>query len=131
MDSKVERFERWSFVREKRDSFLINSFVQFMFLSDEGPTLEISSTPTFLYFDVYLNTAYDVYLNTAYDVYLNTAFDVYLNTAYDVNLNTAFDVNLNTERSTLYLYSLQGEPTPSHKTDKNCFKETLLRCYVI
>ena len=38
-----------------------------MFLSDEGPTLErldflnafyISSTPTFLYFDLYLNTAY-------------------------------------------------------------------------
>ena len=38
-----------------------------MFLSHEGPTLErldflnafyISSTPTFLYFDLYLNTAY-------------------------------------------------------------------------
>ena len=36
-----------------------------MFLSDEGPTLEtldftfhIGSTPTFLYFDLYLNTAY-------------------------------------------------------------------------
>ena len=37
----------------------------FMFLSDEGPMLEtlgfticIDSTPTFLYFDLYLNTAY-------------------------------------------------------------------------
>ena len=36
-----------------------------MFLSDEGPTLEtldftihIGSTPTFLYFDLYLNTAW-------------------------------------------------------------------------
>ena len=36
-----------------------------VFLSDEGPTLEtldftfrIGSTPTFLYFDLYLNTAY-------------------------------------------------------------------------
>ena len=36
-----------------------------MFLSDEGPTLEtldiafyIGSTPTFLFFDLYLNTAY-------------------------------------------------------------------------
>ena len=36
-----------------------------MFLSDEGPMLEtlafafyIGSTPTFLYFDLYLNTAY-------------------------------------------------------------------------
>ena len=36
-----------------------------MFLSDEGPTLKtldftfyIGSTPTFLYFDLYLNTAY-------------------------------------------------------------------------
>ena len=36
-----------------------------MFLSDEGPTLEtldytirIGSTPTFSYFDLYLNTAY-------------------------------------------------------------------------
>ena len=36
-----------------------------MFISDEGPTLEtldftirIGSTPTFLYFDLYLNTAY-------------------------------------------------------------------------
>ena len=36
-----------------------------MFLSDEGPTFKtldftfyIGSTPTFLYFDLYLNTAY-------------------------------------------------------------------------
>ena len=33
-----------------------------MFLSDEGPTLEtldyIGSTPTFLYFDLYLYSAY-------------------------------------------------------------------------
>ena len=36
-----------------------------MFLSDEGPTLKtldftfcIGSTPTFLYFDLYFNTAY-------------------------------------------------------------------------
>ena len=42
-DSKVQRFERWPFVRDK------------LFLSDEGPTLEtldftirIGSTPTFL-----------------------------------------------------------------------------------
>ena len=40
-------------------------YMDFMFLSDELPTLEtldftirIGSTPTFLYFDLYLNTAY-------------------------------------------------------------------------
>ena len=40
-------------------------YTNFMFLSDEGPMLEtldfafyIGSTPTFLYFDLYLNTAY-------------------------------------------------------------------------
>ena len=40
-------------------------FIYFLFLSDEGPTLEmldftirISSTPTFLYFDLYLYSAY-------------------------------------------------------------------------
>ena len=40
-----------------------------MFLSDEGPTLKtidfairIGSTPTFLYFDLYLNTAYATYV---------------------------------------------------------------------
>ena len=39
-----------------------------MFLSDEGPTLEtlnftfhIGCTPTFLYFDLYLNTAYSAH----------------------------------------------------------------------
>ena len=48
---------------------LINSlgflFIYFMFLSDEGPTLKtldftfhIGSTPTFLYFDLYLYSAY-------------------------------------------------------------------------
>ena len=40
-------------------------FIYFLFLSDEGPMLEtfdftirISSTPTFLYFDLYLYSAY-------------------------------------------------------------------------
>ena len=40
-------------------------FIYFLFLSDEGPTLEtldytirIGSTPTFLFFDFYLHTAY-------------------------------------------------------------------------
>ena len=51
-----------------------------MFLSDEGPTLEtldftirIGSTPTFLYFDLYLNTAY-----AAHYVYLifRTTFEM-------------------------------------------------------
>ena len=44
------------------------------FLSDEGPTLEtldftlhIASTPTFLYFDLYLNIAYTLY--TAHYIY--------------------------------------------------------------
>ena len=45
-----------------------------MFLSDERPTLEtldfgtlyIGSTPTFLYFDLYLNTAYAAHTITAY-----------------------------------------------------------------
>ena len=43
----------------------LRSTLHFMFLSDEGPTLEavdfafyIGSTPTFLYFDLNLNTAY-------------------------------------------------------------------------
>ena len=47
-----------------------------MFLSDEGPTLEmldftirIGSPPTFLYFYLYLNTAY-----AAHYVYLNNVF---------------------------------------------------------
>ena len=46
----------------------------FMFLFDEGPTLKtldftihIGSTPTFLYFDSYLNTAY-----AAHYVYAST-----------------------------------------------------------
>ena len=42
-------------------------FIYFMFLSDEGPTLETSlhftihvdNTPTFLYFNLYLNNAYE------------------------------------------------------------------------
>ena len=40
-------------------------FIYFLFLSDEGPMLEtldhtirIGSTPTFLYFDLYLHSAY-------------------------------------------------------------------------
>ena len=43
----------------------IRFFIYFLFLSDEGPTLEtldftirIGSTPTFLYFDLYLYSAY-------------------------------------------------------------------------
>ena len=43
----------------------LRSTLHFMFLSDEGPTFKtldfafyIGSTPTFLYFDLYLNTAY-------------------------------------------------------------------------
>ena len=54
-----------------------------MFLSDKGPTLEtldytirIGSTPTFFYFDLYLNTAYAahyVYLNINY-VYHSALF---------------------------------------------------------
>ena len=44
-----------------------------MFLSDEGPTLEtldftirIGSTPTFLYFDLYLYFAYTQYTTFVY-----------------------------------------------------------------
>ena len=54
-DSKVQRFERWPFVRELC-----------MFLSDEGPTLEtldftirIGNTPTFFYADLYLINLFD------------------------------------------------------------------------
>ena len=54
-DSIVERFKHWPIVRE----------IYFLFLSDEGPMLEtldhtirIGSTPTFLYFDLYLHSAY-------------------------------------------------------------------------
>ena len=43
----------------------VSFFSNFLFLSDEGPMLEtldytirIGSTPTFFYFDLYLNTAY-------------------------------------------------------------------------
>ena len=43
--------------------------IYFLFLSDEGPTLEtldytirIGSTPTFLYFDLYLYSTYAVHL---------------------------------------------------------------------
>ena len=43
----------------------LRSTLRFMFLSDEGPTFKtldftfyIGSTPTFLYFDLYLNIAY-------------------------------------------------------------------------
>ena len=50
-----------------------------MFLSDEGPTLEtldftfyIGSTPTFLYFDLYFNTAH-----AAHYVYLKIIFGIY------------------------------------------------------
>ena len=46
----------------------LRSRLHFMFLSDEGPTLEtyrlhfpyIGSTPIFLYFDLYLNTGHYV-----------------------------------------------------------------------
>ena len=45
--------------------FFTRFFIYFLFLSDEGPTLEtldytirIGSTPTFLYFDSYLYSAY-------------------------------------------------------------------------
>ena len=50
--------------------------IYFLFLSDEGPMLEtlgytirIGSTPTFLYFDLYLYSAYAahfIYFNTIY-----------------------------------------------------------------
>ena len=48
-------------------------FIPFLFLSDEGPmlgtldhTIRIGSTPTFLYFDLYLHSAY-----AAHYVYIN------------------------------------------------------------
>ena len=53
----------WLFLLYKFTRFFL--FIYFMFLSDEEPTLEtldyairIGSTPTFLYFDLFLNTAY-------------------------------------------------------------------------
>ena len=54
-------------IRKRRDSNDKNqlALTNFFFPSDEGSTLEtldftirIGSTPTFLYFDLYLNTAY-------------------------------------------------------------------------
>ena len=43
----------------------VRFFIYFLFLSDEGPmlktldhTIRIGSTPTFLYFDLYLHSAY-------------------------------------------------------------------------
>ena len=60
-DSKVYRFERWPFVREKQLCLPVSR-------SDEGPMLEtidftirIDSTPTFLYFN--LNTEHCSILN--------------------------------------------------------------------
>ena len=50
-----------------------NMMIFLCFLSDEGPTLEtldfticIGSTPTCLYFDLYLNTAYAAHYTTEY-----------------------------------------------------------------
>ena len=58
-----------AYFRSHDDLSYINSIfffkIYFLFLSDEGPTLEtlhytirIGSTPTFLYFDLYLYSAY-------------------------------------------------------------------------
>ena len=51
----------------------------FMFLSDEGPTLKmldftfhIGSTPTFLYFELYLNTAYATHTYVHFYLYFLT-----------------------------------------------------------
>ena len=63
---EVDEHEQWS---EKVRSLhcLCSStshFIYFLFLSDEGPletldyTIRIGSTPTFLYFDLYLYSAY-------------------------------------------------------------------------
>ena len=56
-------------------------FIYFLFLSDEGPILEtldhtirIGSTPTFLYFDLYLYFAY-----AAHYVYFNIAMMLSVN----------------------------------------------------
>ena len=64
----VQRFERWPFVRGQDRAG---------FLSDEGATLEtldytirIGSTPTFLYFDLYFNTAYAAHYVYIYNVCL-------------------------------------------------------------
>ena len=53
-------FEHWPFVREKTKMQIIG------FLSDEGPmfetldhTIRIGSTPTFLYFDLYICNSFN------------------------------------------------------------------------
>ena len=59
-------YHEWHWIKhEKLNSIFPNVHVSFGFLSDEGPMLEtldftirISSTPTFLYFDLYLYSAY-------------------------------------------------------------------------
>ena len=62
-------FRAWALRQKKHISAVhqhcLRSTLHFMFISDKGPTLEtldftfyIGSTPTFSYFDLYLNTAY-------------------------------------------------------------------------
>ena len=64
-------------------------FIYFLFLSDEGPMLEtldynirIGSTPTFLYFDLYLYSAY-----AAHHVYL---YEIIFNLLYGMQYNHAW-----------------------------------------
>ena len=58
---------------------VFKSYNQLLFLSDEGPTLEtldftfhIGSTPTFSYFDLYLNTAYASKLRLSLSILFNS-----------------------------------------------------------
>ena len=63
-------------LKSVRPVFNVELFMyQVLFLSDEGPTLEtldfafyIGSTPTFLYFDLYFNTAYAAHYVDRYNI---------------------------------------------------------------
>ena len=85
--------------------------IYFLFLSDEGPPLEtldcrIGSTPTFLYFDLYLYFAYAAPYVYMYYVYiyiyiLKYTFKHRLVTDTEVNTGT----NVTTENEVMNLFS--------------------------
>ena len=91
----------WSSLLYKFTRFLID----FLFLSDEGPMLEtldytirIGSTPTFLYFDLYLYSAYGYaahYVYWKYFAVLPKLWDrIYHCGIYDVRLSNSADLFL-------------------------------------
>ena len=110
-----------------------------MFLSDEGSTLKtldftirVGSTPTFLYFDLYLNTAYAAHYILRFSLtkglrskvktldfafYIGSTptflhFDLYFNTAYAAHYVLCFSLTkgLRSKRYTLLSISAVHQP---------------------